>query len=259
MDDAEKKLSLDSDDRQTSVVCDGFQLHYFPDITAADGSSRRPTGSDEECFQRSVPGAGDCYCGPTAADIEESGRNLTVEEAEQVGYERGLCEGEIKGREAGEKEGLKKGRQSVQPTIDTLETLLEDLTLVRNNTLKGLEAEIVALTIGIARKIVGQELTVRPELIVTTIKNALSQIETAGKIRIKLNPDDIELLNNTPADLGAILSDTATVTYESDPSITSGGCVIETDAGNIDARLETQFQAIDETFQAAMSKDRNDE
>ena len=110
----------------------------------------------------------------------------------------------------------------------------------------------------IARKIVGQELTVRPELVVAIVKNALSQIETAGKIRIKLNPDDIDLLNHTPAELGAVLSDTTTVAFESDSSITSGGCVIETDAGNIDARLETQFKAIDETFQTAMSKDRHD-
>ena len=254
----EKKLSLDNRENRTTAVCDGFQLHYFPDITGADTNSRRSSGSDEECFQRSVPGGGDCYCGPTAADMEAAGRNLTVEEAEQVGYERGFCEGEIQGREAGEKDGLKKGRQSVQPAIDTLETLLEDLQLVRKKTLHDLEAEIIALTMGVARKIVGQELAVRPELVVSIIKNALSQIEAAGEIRIKLNPDDLELLNHTPANLEAELSDSAAVSFESDPAIASGGCIIETDAGNIDARLETQFQAIDESFQAAMSKDRSD-
>ena len=241
-----------------AAVCDGFQLHYFPDITDADPNSRRLSGSDKECFQRSVPGGGDCYCGPTAADIEEAGRTLTVEEAEQVGYERGFCEGEIKGLAAGEKEGLKKGRQFVQPAIDTLEPLLEELETVRKKTLRDLEAEIIALTMGIARKIVGQELAVRPELVESIIKNALAQIETAGKILIKLNPDDIELLNHTPANLAAELSDSAAVAFEGDPSITSGGCIIETDAGNIDARLETQFKSIDESFQAAMSKDRSD-
>ena len=218
-------------------------------------NSRRSSGSDEECFQRSAPGGGDCYCGPTVADMAAANRNLTVDEAEQVGYERGFCEGEIKGREAGEKNGLKKGRQSVQPAIDTLETLLEDLALFRKKALRDLEAEIIALTMGVARKIVGQELEMRPELVVSIVKNALSQIESSGKIRIKLNPDDIELLNHSTANLEAELLDSAAVAFESDPSIASGGCIIETDAGNIDARLETQFQAIDETFQAALLKE----
>ena len=257
MGDVEKKLSPDSRETGTTAVCEDFQLHCFPDITDTESNSRRLSGRDEAFFHRSVPGGGDCYCGPTAADIEEAGRNLTVEEAEQIGYDRGFCEGEIKGRAEGEEAGLEKGRQSAQPVIDTLETLLDELSQVRKKTFQHLESEIVALAMGVARKIVGQELAISPELVVTVVKQALGHLESTGSIRIKLNPDDMDLLNGANADLCAGLSESTAVSFESEPSIACGGCVIETDAGNIDARLETQFQAIDETFQAALTNDRN--
>ncbi|MCK5205137.1 MAG: hypothetical protein KAR15_14740 [Desulfobacterales bacterium] len=37
--------------------------------------------------------------------------------------------------------------------------------------------------------------------------------------------------------------------FEAEDSIQSGGCLIETDMGDIDARIEKQFQAIEESFQ----------
>jgi flagellar biosynthesis/type III secretory pathway protein FliH len=39
------------------------------------------------------------------------------------------------------------------------------------------------------------------------------------------------------------------VHLEAEDSIQSGGCLIETDRGDIDARIEKQFEAIEEAFQ----------
>jgi flagellar assembly protein FliH len=257
VDDAEKKLSPDHQASGRAVAGTGFELHCFPDITDGPSPSRRSSGGDGAFFQRAVPGAGIGCCGPTVAEIEASDQTLTIEEAEQLGYERGYCEGEIKGRAEGEKAGLKKGRQSVMPVTDALESLIEDLTRIREKTLQQLESEILALVTGTARKIVGQELAVRPELVAAVVRKALNHLESAGRICIKLNPDDAALLSDLRSDLFAGRSESAAVAIQADPSVECGGCIIETDAGDIDARLETQFQAIEDTFQAALSDDRN--
>jgi len=34
-----------------------------------------------------------------------------------------------------------------------------------------------------------------------------------------------------------------------DESISDGGCIIETESGDIDARIEKQFQAVEEAFE----------
>ena len=38
-------------------------------------------------------------------------------------------------------------------------------------------------------------------------------------------------------------------------SITSGGCRVESDSGDIDARLEQRFKVVEEAFQAEWNKD----
>jgi flagellar assembly protein FliH len=257
VDDVEKKLSPDHPVADTTAARAGFELHCFPDITDSQSHSHRSSGGDGAFFQRAVPGVGSGCCGPTVADIEASDQTLTVEEAEQLGYERGYCEGEIRGRADGEKAGLKKGRQSVSPVSETLESLIEELTLVRKKALQQLESEILALATGIARKIVGQELAVRPELVAAIVRQALNQLESAESICIKLNPDDVALLTELKADLFAGRAESDPIAFKADASVECGGCIIETDAGDIDARLETQFQTIEATFQAALSDERN--
>jgi flagellar biosynthesis/type III secretory pathway protein FliH len=44
------------------------------------------------------------------------------------------------------------------------------------------------------------------------------------------------------------------VTFQPEETISRGGCVIETNMGTIDARLEKQFRVIEEMFQAEMLK-----
>ena len=119
MGDAEKKSSAESGKAQTGSAGTGLQLHCFPDIAATAKKARRSACSDEELFQRVVPGSDNCFCAPfgAGANVEVVGKAPSIEEAEQIGYQRGFCEGERKGRTEGEAAGLEKGRQAVQPVI----------------------------------------------------------------------------------------------------------------------------------------------
>jgi len=255
--DVEKKLSVKRKEANAAAVCRGFELHCFPDIASARLSSQRAADSGEELFQRLVPGTDSCICGPfeSACDIDGTGREPSLEEVEQIAYQRGFCEGEQKGLAAGEKLGLRKGRSCVQPVIETLEKLLDELAQARKQTYERIESEIVGLAMAIARKIVGQELSTSPQIVVNVIRQAQRHLESAGSICIKLNPQDLEMLDREIPQLGSDLSNSGDLSFAGEASIARGGCVIETDAGNIDARLETQFKAIEECFRAARSND----
>jgi flagellar biosynthesis/type III secretory pathway protein FliH len=74
-------------------------------------------------------------------------------------------------------------------------------------------------------------------------------VENPGKIKIKLNPEDLRFINNTKSQLSQFLHNVDNIRFEAADTIQSGGCLIETDGGDIDARIEKQFQAIEETFQ----------
>lgn len=236
--------------------CSGLKLHCFPDITGSPADARRHQGSDKERFKRVIPGSGPCGCDfPNGeSDGGHGGKEISAEEAEQIAYQRGFCEGEKTGLARGEKIGFRKGRQAVDPLFEALTTLLASLENIRLQTYETVETEIVALSLAIARKIVGQELAIRPDLVLNAVRNALGQLEGAGQIRIKLNPEDLKLLEEVKADLTAGIQTTGRVTLTGDDAVACGGCMIETDAGEIDARLETQFQVIEENFEQEISR-----
>ena len=48
------------------------------------------------------------------------------------------------------------------------------------------------------------------------------------------------------------------VTFIEDPSISCGGCIVESLSGDVDARIESQLQMIEEAFQPGLEKNNLD-
>ena len=69
-----------------------------------------------------------------------------------------------------------------------------------------------------------------------------------------MNPADLQFIKDTQSQLSHFLHDVETIRFEAEDSIQSGGCLIETDMGDIDARIEKQFQAIEESFQTEIGQ-----
>ena len=86
-------------------------------------------------------------------------------------------------------------------------------------------------------------------------KEALAKVDDPGKIIIKMNPSDLQFINETKYQLSNLTADVNNVTFEAEENIQSGGCIIETELGEIDARIEKQLQAVKESFLGAMEKE----
>jgi flagellar assembly protein FliH len=95
------------------------------------------------------------------------------------------------------------------------------------------------------------------EIIVCVAREALAEVGDSGKIKIKMSTDDMQFINETRHQLSSLISNIDDVTLEAEESIQSGGCIIETDLGEIDARIEKQLQAVEETFRTAIEKKSN--
>jgi flagellar assembly protein FliH len=83
----------------------------------------------------------------------------------------------------------------------------------------------------------------------------LSRVENAGRITIKLNPVDLELLAEFKPQLLSGLSEAGRAAFEADEGIARGGCLITTDGGEVDARIERQFQVVEEAFRAELDQE----
>jgi len=163
---------------------------------------------------------------PTAEEIQAH-----LNAARQAGYHDGYRDGLV---------ALEGFKQSfAQQMTAQIGQLLESF----DRQLDGLEqqmADALARTATqLARQVVRTELTIHPELVAQVAQEAVNAVlMSARHIRVHVNPQDQPLIAEGAAEAlqarGARLMASAT--------IARGGCLIESDAGSIDARIESRWQ-----------------
>jgi flagellar biosynthesis/type III secretory pathway protein FliH len=228
-------------------------FYCFPDLAPKQGRGALPAERVAPAFQRMVPGASGGECGSTALEGGAIGRSGTLrhaspEEVEQAAYCRGFADGERNGYEQGERAGNEAARKELASLMRGLKHLLEELEGLRRREARGFEKELVELALAVARKVVGREVAAQPEGVAHLLRDALGRIEHAGPLTIRMNPRDLELLTGGQAQVLDGLTDSGRVRFEADASLSAGGCVIESDAGDIDARVEQRFRIVEEAL-----------
>ena len=156
-----------------------------------------------------------------------------------------------KGAKAGETAGFERATKKLDPLLDGLQHALMQLGNLRQNTYRIIEQEVVELALAIARKVICREVEVDKEVVVCVAREALSKVEDPGNVKIKMNPSDLQFINETKYQLSELIGNIDHVTIEPGENIRSGGCIIETNLGDIDARIEKQLQAVEESFRTA--------
>lgn len=115
-----------------------------------------------------------------------------------------------------------------------------------------LQKLILPLTLKAAKKIVGRELETKPETIVDIVRQTLKPVTQSHQIKIYVNKQDKDALEKQKKDLKDTLDQVKTFAIEEREGITPGGCIIETEAGIINASLENQWRALESAFEAFM-------
>ena len=124
-------------------------------------------------------------------------------------------------------------RQQLTQTIDEVARLRQEIAIQTEN-------EMVRLALAIARKIVAREVSIDREIAVTLARVALGRISNRTAAAVHLSPEDFIYVTNHRAKLEFHGS----LELVEDRSIEPGGCLVRTAAGDIDARIETQFEEI---------------
>ena len=241
--------------KESQTLQDSFRLHYFPDIPVdeapdADCSQSRASGFQRIHFKNMNAACPDAAQEPDSTERPEKEKGPSIDEIKIRAFQKGFTEGEKVGFEAGSKR--------VDPLINSLSQGLEQLKNIRREIHRKIEKEVAQLALSIAKKIVCHEVKTTEETVVCVAREALSRVENPGKIKVKLNPADLQFIQDTKSQLSHFLDDVDSIRFEAEDSIRSGGCLIETDMGDIDARIETQLQAIEESFQIEFDEPRQE-
>ncbi|MBI5827648.1 MAG: hypothetical protein HZB22_07975 [Deltaproteobacteria bacterium] len=181
----------------------------------------------------------------SGADERSGGRKVgdSAVDVERAAYEKGF--------RAGEKDGFELGRRKAEVAFNGVAGILDALSSFKAGLYKECEKEVVDLCLAIARKAVQIDVERSGDAVMGSVREALKAVVAAGEIVVKINPKDAATLNQYKPELARYGDGVKGVTIEVDDSISKGGCVIETNYGEVDATIDTIMGDIEERLKNA--------
>ncbi len=170
---------------------------------------------------------------------------LKAERIEKEAYEKGF--------EEGKRIAIEEGRKTVSPVVETVKKILTEVSGLKENIYKTMESEMLELILAVSEKVIHREIASDKEMVLNTIKAAVAGITGKEEIAIKVNPEDLEEARKIKTDILSSFNGLKNVTVDGDPSIERGGCTVETNFGNIDARIGHQIEEIKHSLKAVKS------
>jgi flagellar assembly protein FliH len=167
---------------------------------------------------------------PPPAEPTPADHQAALLAARQAGYQDGYRDGLVA------LEGFKQSfAQQTTAQVGLLMTAFEGQFELFEQQM----ADAVARTAtALARQVLRSELATRPELVAKVAEDAVNAVLLSARhIRVHLHPDDHTLIAEGAAE--AIAARGARLSASS--QVQRGGCLIESDVGSIDARIEARW------------------
>lgn len=171
----------------------------------------------------------------TAGQIQQA-----AEQAQQQAREQGYEVGYNEGKEQGATHAQFEVRQMMIQARDIFVHSIRQRHLMLNTC----EPQLARLGTKIAERILGMELATNREAIVGIVKQALSGLRDRETVSVRVNPEDYEATKAAQPTFERMVEGLKKFEVVGDAAIDAGGCSIETNLGNVDARLHTQLAVL---------------
>lgn len=158
------------------------------------------------------------------------------EASRQAGYELGYSEGAAQSEIALQE----KWEQRLTEASAVLKAAYE----MREQIIQEAEPFLVDLSCAIAEKIIGQQLTLVPEMAIELIRKSLSRRREQGVITLCVTPGQLAFVQAAREELHFAIDSQAELQILPDSTVKDNGCVIRSAYGSIDARIDTQLAEI---------------
>ncbi|MBN2735450.1 MAG: flagellar assembly protein FliH [Spirochaetales bacterium] len=160
-----------------------------------------------------------------------------IGEIESGAYERGYKEGHDKGFDAGKNE--------VQRLVDRLHLILTKAIDRRNEIVEESETQLINLVLQISKKVIKVISENQKNVVINNVVQALRKLKGRGDVVLRVNMADLELASENMTQFQNMVENVKNISILEDSSVDRGGCIIETDFGQIDARISSQLHELE--------------
>jgi flagellar assembly protein FliH len=148
-------------------------------------------------------------------------------------YESGFREGEAAARQRSESQ--------VREAVEKLAATVVEVAATRGDAMRRAEADMVRLSVEIARRILHRELSLDTSALEALIRAALEKLRSQEVYRVRVHPGHEQLVRACLQQIGR----DPDIEVVGDASQPRGGAVFEISRGSLDASVETQLREIE--------------
>ncbi len=157
-----------------------------------------------------------------------------IEENKKQGYDQGY------------EDGFNKGSEEVKHLIERMHKIISEVIAKRQEIIEGTEYQIVSIVLLIVKKIIKIITENQKTVIINNVVEALKKVKGSKNVIIRVNLEDIGMATKHKEDFIRMIEGLEGIQFLEDSSIERGGCIIETDFGEIDARISLQLKEIED-------------
>lgn len=172
-----------------------------------------------------------------AAELESDIKGR-VAQMEREAFEKGLAEGRER--------GYAEGRAEAGRLVERLHTILAKAIEKRGEIIQESETQIINLVLLIVKKVIKVISENQKNVVINNVVQALRKLRSRGDVVIRVNLADLQLTSEHVKDFMKMVENVKSITVLEDSSVDKGGCIIETDFGQIDGRISSQLHEIEE-------------
>ena len=178
--------------------------------------------------------------------IEESNLENLIEEKSleklKEIQENAYTEAYKLGLDEGTKVAFDKAAAEITQQLAELENTLTQIRHIKTEMEAQNESHLIRLVFKIASRISMQVLEENPESLIKVIRQAASDAQEEENIRVQVSEKQFEFIEAVKKHTGREYEFMKKMRFEPSPDVIPGGCVVQTNYGEIDSRVEERLQ-----------------
>lgn len=181
-----------------------------------------------------------------AEEMIARAKHEAIQIVEQAKAEAELIARQIKeqAKQEGWQEGISASEDEAERIRQQAREVLQQAREIYRHTLNKMEPEIVDLAVDIAERVVMTQLAVEPQTVMEIARECMELVKNRPLVNIYVNHADLHIVEEGKNQLLQGLPGKVELNILVDNGVKPGGCLIETDQGQVDATMDTRWQEV---------------
>lgn len=158
------------------------------------------------------------------------------------------------GLEEGRREAFQKVSREISSKVEEIDKLIFSIKNLKKDLTAFNETHLIKLTFQIASRLAKTEVQGNQDAVLNVLRDAISLAQDEEQMNVHVAPGQFEFLEQLKNEVGREYEFLKNIKFQSNKDISEGGCVIETNYGEVDARIEQRIDQLWITLSESLHK-----